>query len=78
MLTVSGFQILIKSCSIEIRNDPSPKNEVVHETKFSLNISYSTHVCLAQLDQHQTCKVVMVSVVSSSATGTNLFPETPL
>ena len=44
MLTVSDFQILIKSCSIESRNDPSPKSEVVHETKFSLKISYSTHV----------------------------------
>ena len=29
---------------IESRNDPSPKSEVVHETKFSLNISYSKHV----------------------------------
>ena len=38
MLTVSDFQILIKSCSIESRNDSSPKSEVVHETKFSLKI----------------------------------------
>ena len=53
--------ILIKSCSIESRNDPSPKSEVVYETKFSLKISYSTHACLAQLDQHQTSKPVMVS-----------------
>ena len=53
----------------ESRNDPSPKNEVVHETKFSLKISYSTHACLAQLDQHQTCKPVMVSVVSANPTG---------
>ena len=66
MLTVSDFQILIKSCSIESRNDPSPKSEVVHETKFSLKISYSTDACLAQLDQHQTYKPVMVSVVSSN------------
>ena len=50
VLKVSDFQILIKSCSIESRNDPSPKSEVVHETKFSLKISYSTHACLAQLD----------------------------
>ena len=71
--TVSDFQILIKSCSIESRNDPSPKNEVVHETKFSLKISYSTHACLAQLDQHQTCKPVRVSVVSSNPTGGNFF-----
>ena len=73
MLTVSDFQILIKSCSIESRNDPSPISEVVHETEFSLNISYSTHACLAQLDQHQTCKLVMVSVVSSSPTGGNFI-----
>ena len=31
----------------------------------------STHACLAQLDRHQTCKPVMVSVVSSSPTGGN-------
>ena len=54
VLTVSDFQILIKSCSIESRNDPSPKSKVVYETKFSLKISYSTHACLAQLDQQQT------------------------
>ena len=73
VLTVSDFQILIKSCSIESRNDPSPKSEVVHETKFSLKISYSTHACLAQLDQHQTCKPVMVIVVSSNPTGGNFI-----
>ena len=73
MLKVSNFQILIKSCSIESRNDPSPKSEVVHETKFSLKISYSTHACLAQLDQHQTCNPVMVSVVSSNPTGGNFI-----
>ena len=69
MLTVSDLQNLIKSCYIESRNDPNSKSEVVHETKFSLKISYSTHACLAQLDQHQTSKPVMVSVVSSSPTG---------
>ena len=73
MLTVSDFQILIKSCSIGSRNDPSSKSEVVHETKFSLKISYSTHACLAQLDQHQTCKPVKVSVVSSNPTGENFI-----
>ena len=60
-LTVSNVEILIKSCCIECRNDPNPKSEVVHETKFSLKISYSTHACLAQFDRHQTCKPVMVS-----------------
>ena len=73
MLKVSDFQILIKSHSIESRNDPSPKSEVMYETKFSLKISYSTHACLAQLDKHQTCKPMMVSVVSSSPTGDNLI-----
>ena len=78
VLKVSNFQILIKSCSIESRNDPSPKIEVMHETKLSLKISFSTHARLAQLDQHQTCKPVMVSVVSSSPTGGNfIFLKTP-
>ena len=31
LYNVSDFQILIKSCSIESRNDPSTKSEVVHE-----------------------------------------------
>ena len=72
-MKVLDFQILIKACSIESRNDPSPKNEVVHETKFSLKISHSTHACLAQLDQHQTCNPVMVSVMSSNPTGGNFI-----
>ena len=59
VLKVSDFLTLIKSCSIESRNDSSPKSEVVHETKFSLKISYSTHACLVQLDRHQTCKPVL-------------------
>ena len=73
VLQVSDFQILIKSCSIEYRNDQSPKSEVAQETKFSLKISYSPHACLAQLDRHQTCKAVTVSVVSSSPTGGNFI-----
>ena len=68
-LKFSDFLILIKSYSIESRNDPSPKSEVVHETKFSLKLTCSTHASLTQLDRHQTCKPVMVSVVSSSPTG---------
>ena len=73
MLTDSDFQIIIMSCSVDSRNDPSPKSEVVHETKFSLKISYSTHACLAQLNQHQTHKPVMVNVVSSSPTAGNFI-----
>ena len=51
MLTVSYFQILIQSGSAESRNDPSPKSEVVHETKFILKISHSTEMpsCLYML-----------------------------
>ena len=71
------FQILIKSCCIESRNDPSPKTEVVGETKFSLKISYSTHVCLAQLDRHQTCKPVMVSCEFNSHWRQLYFLKTP-
>ena len=39
----------------------------------SKNLKLATHACLAQLDQHQTCKPVMVSVVSSNPTGGNLI-----
>ena len=52
-LPVSDFLILIKSCSTESRNDPIPKSEVVHKTKFSLK----NHVWLAQLYKHQTSKL---------------------
>ena len=79
MLKVSDFLILIKSCSTESRDDQSPKSEVVHETKFSLKISYSAHARLAQLDRHQTCKPVMISVARSSSAGeaTLIFFNTP-
>ena len=73
MFTISDFEIIIKSCSIESRKDPSQKSDVVHETKFSLKIFYSTHDSLAHLDEHQTCKPVMVSVVSLSPTGGNFI-----
>ena len=54
--SVSGCQTFIKSCSIESRNDPSTKLEMMHGTKFSLKISYSTHVWAPELDKHQTSK----------------------
>ena len=47
-LPISEFQTLIQSCSIESRNDPSPKSEVEHETKFSSRIFCSTHVWMAE------------------------------
>ena len=79
MLKVSDFLILIKSCFIESRNDPSPKSEMVHETEINLKIYYLTHVCLVHLERHQTCKQVMVSIVSSSARGGNfIFLDTSM
>ena len=69
VLKISDFQNFIKSCPIESRNDPSPKSEVVHETKFKIQISYVTHVCLAQMDRYQTCKPVMVRTFCLIFTG---------
>ena len=40
-LSVWIFESFIKSCSTDSRNDPSPKRELVHKTKFS-----SVHTCL--------------------------------
>ena len=53
----------MKSCSIECRKDFSPKTEVVHETKFK--ISYSTHVCLAQLHMANS---MLTAIAYSDAT----------
>ena len=36
------FMAFIKSCSIDFRNDQSPKCEVVHETKLTSEIFWST------------------------------------
>ena len=58
--------IFVIKCEQTLNNDPSPKIEVVHETKFSLKISYLIHVCLAQLDRHKTCKPMMVSCTFNS------------
>ena len=70
-IEVLSIEVFVNiTCSIESRN---PISEVVHETKFSLKMSYSTHAYLAQLDRHQTCKPVMVSVVSSNPTAGNLI-----
>ena len=38
----------IKSCFGDSRKDLGPKSKIMHETKFSLDISYVTHVSLAQ------------------------------
>ena len=44
--------LIIKSCSIDSRNDQSPTCEVVHETKLTSEISCPTDSCLAQLVRH--------------------------
>ena len=53
---VLAFQTLIKSCCIKSRNDPSPKNEVEHETDFS-----STH---AEWNRHLSSGPLIVGVAS--------------
>ena len=45
----------------------------MQETKFSLKISYPTHVFLAQLDRHQTSKPVMVCCEFNSHWGQLYF-----
>ena len=42
----------IKSCSIDSRNEQSPTCEVEHETKLTSEISCPTDSCLAQLSEH--------------------------
>ena len=42
----------IKAHSIDSRNNQSPKCEVVHETKFTSEISCPIHTCLAQSVEH--------------------------
>ena len=63
MLTVSDFQIIIKSCSIESRNDPSPKCEVVYGRKFSLKIPYPTHIFTSMLIFVQKCQKRQMCVI---------------
>ena len=73
-LPVPDCQTLTKSCSIESRNDPSPKKgKVVHEKKTVKDMSYSTHVWLAEWDKHLTSNPLMVSVVSSIPTWGNFI-----
>ena len=55
---------LLNHTAIESRNNPSSKSEVVHETKFSLRIFYSTHVWVAEWNRHLTSNPLMASVVS--------------
>ena len=48
-LSVWIFESFIKSFSIDSKTDPNSKSAVVHETKFSLKMSYPIHGCLGQL-----------------------------
>ena len=63
---VSDCQTLIKSYSVKSRNDPNPKSEVEHETKFYLRIFYSTHVWVADWNKHLTSNPLMAGVVFNS------------
>ena len=58
----------MKSCSIDSRNKQSPTYEVVHETKESLLHRSPTDSLLAQLAEHKTDDL---KVVSSNSTGGN-------
>ena len=63
-LPVSDFEMPIRSRSIELRNDPNLKSAVMYGTKFSLKISHSAHVQLAELE---------FIVVNSIPTGDNFY-----
>ena len=58
ILVPRAFKMVLSSQRAEIA---LLKTEVVYKIKFSLKISYSTHVCLPQFDKHQTSKPIMVS-----------------
>ena len=48
------MKAFIKSCSINSRNELSPKCEVVYKTKLTSEISLPTDSCLAQSVEHWT------------------------
>ena len=56
---------LIKSCSIDSRNELSPRCEVVHETKLTSEIFFPTDSCLAQSVEHWTDDLEIVSSIPS-------------
>ena len=67
-LVVSVNKAFIKSCSIDSRNKQSPTCEVVHETKESSLHRSPTDSLLAQLAEHETDDL---ELVSSNPTGDN-------
>ena len=60
----------IKSCSIDSRNNQSPKCEVVHETKLTSEIFCPTRIMLAQSVEHLSYDL---EVQGSIPTGGNFF-----
>ena len=62
------IKAFIKSCSIDSRNKQSPTCEVVHETKESSLQPTPTDSSLAQLGEHGTDDL---EVVSSNPNGDN-------
>ena len=73
-LLVYIFELFIKSCFTDIRKNHSSQSEVVHESKFSLDIYYKTHVWLAQLYQQQSgSEEVLGSTPTEDSSWLNLF-----
>ena len=64
------IKTFIKSCSIDFRNKQSPTCEVVHDTKENSLQKSPTDSSLAQLSEHQTDDL---EVVSSNPTGNNFW-----
>ena len=54
----------IKSCSIDSRNDQSPKCEVVHETKLTSEVFWPTYTRLAQSVEHDPDPEVLGSTLA--------------
>ena len=64
-LPVSIIKAFIKLCSICSRNEQSPTCEVVHETKLTSEISFSTDSLPAHLVEHETDDLKVVGSIPS-------------
>ena len=62
---MSIIEAFTKSCFIDSRNKQSPTCEVVHETKFTSEISFPTDSLLAQLAERETDDLKVVSLIPS-------------
>ena len=65
LLCVSIIKACITSCSIDSKNNQSPKFVVMHETKLTSEISFQTDSLLAQLAEHETHDLEVVSSIPS-------------